>query len=168
RLLKNILINNTKNVKCFNLSIGNENKDYYLNINPLNDGGHSINTFEYYSDNNDSFSVDYICSLYGDEISQKTRIEKLDNFMKFLPKKFNNLIIKIDVEGYEKECIEGMRNIINTYKNLILIVEVSERNLNLIKSLENMSFDACMFTDKEISKIDRVNIRPGNYLFRKQ
>lgn len=53
----------------------------------------------------------------------------LDSFKENITE--NNLIIKIDVEGYEKEVIDGAKLILNKTKNVILIIELLEENNGL-------------------------------------
>lgn len=54
-----------------------------------------------------------------DASDQETvRVQKLDNIIR--NKKCESAIVKIDVEGYEREVIEGAREFIKTYKPSII------------------------------------------------
>lgn len=101
-LKKNIELNNYKNVEVFQLAMGNENKTAPI----------------YLSDKCN-------CSTF---IKPKTFVEevpiKMVTLDKFLENKPYPTLIRMDVEGYEVEIVEGMKKILSLNKPLKLLIEV--------------------------------------------
>lgn len=104
--IKNIALNEYLNIRPFKMGLGNFTGNFSLNINEnWNKGKHSIKV---------SFG----------EINKKINIPltKLDCFEENIKCEF--LLIKIDVEGFEKEVIEGAKHIVANTKNIIIIIEL--------------------------------------------
>ena len=67
-----------------------------------------------------------------DNDTEEIDLEKLDNLYNYENKK---LIIKIDVEGYEKFVIEGSLNLFNNNKVLMYLETLDKYLLNKLKNL---------------------------------
>ena len=68
--------------------------------------------------------------------------------------------IKIDVEGHEKEVIEGATNLINKFKP-VLLVEIEERHtkkpiINTINFIKNYGYTAHFCKKNELYNIDKL------------
>jgi len=108
--IKNINLNGFYNIRPFKLGLGNKNENKYLNINEeWNKGKHSLKI-----------------NFAGTQKSIKIPLLKLNTFEDTI--KNDSLVIKIDVEGYEYEVIEGARSIIDKTSNIVLIIELLEQN----------------------------------------
>ena len=115
----NILINNFKNIELFNLAVS-ENDDRILKLKESkNDWESSIS-----HDDFDEIYVTEIKTITIDTLMDQKNIEDFD------------LIIKIDIEGYEMNAIEGALKIIKKYSPLI-IIEFSK----FIQNNNNYNFD---------------------------
>jgi len=111
-LNRNIKINNFCDiVKPYNYAIGNENKTVKLGIAKTSSGHNSIL--------NENLEVNRY-----EEVKQI----KLDDFL--VEKGINKVdFIKIDVEGYELEVLEGLENTIENSSNLWMFIEFVYRIL---------------------------------------
>ncbi|MEO8515692.1 MAG: FkbM family methyltransferase [Flavobacterium sp.] len=127
--IRNIGHNDFVNIRPFRMGVGNFNGNTILNINEgWNKGKHSLKV---------SFN----------ESTKKAVIPviQLNNFKENL--KFESLLIKIDVEGFEKEVIEGASQVFSNAENLVLIIElVTEINeletcKEIIETLKNYGFE---------------------------
>lgn len=117
--IKNISLNDFKNVRPFNIGLGDKKSVEKLYINEgWNKGKHSLKQ--------------------NVENTRKTiniPILKLDDFSEIID--FENLIIKIDVEGFEKEVIEGGQTILKNSSNTILIIELIQE-INGLETCEKI------------------------------
>lgn len=104
--IKNISLNNFKNINPFNMGLGNFKGLAELNVNEgWNKGKHSLKVS--FSENSKKASI--LVSL-------------LDDFKVFITSK--KIIIKIDVEGFEKEVIEGAKELLNQVQEAVVIIEL--------------------------------------------
>ena len=104
---KNLSINKIQNCKIYNFAIGEKNKISKINIyHEKNEGSSSIVNKYRYSNKN-----------------QKIQIKSLDNFYKRNKFNFKIDLIKIDVEGYEINVLNGMMNLIKKKKINKILVE---------------------------------------------
>jgi FkbM family methyltransferase len=104
--IKNISLNNFKNINPFNMGLGNFKGLAELNVNEgWNKGKHSLKVS--FSENNKKASI--LVSL-------------LDDFRVFITSK--KIMIKIDVEGFEKEVIEGAKELLNQVEEAVIIIEL--------------------------------------------
>lgn len=105
-LIKNISLNGFRNIRPFRMGLGNSIGQIPLNINEgWNKGKHSIKI------------------VFND--SRKTiliPITKLDCFKENI--KSSSLVIKIDVEGFEKEVLEGSKQLLIEKDNIVVIIEL--------------------------------------------
>ena len=128
RLVDNINLNNSKNIKYFELGIGETKKSVFFDddlINYKNSGSYQIN---------------------NRNIGYKINIDSIDNLIErneIQPKK--NIFIKMDIEGYEFFALKGLVNTINKY-NVMIFFEFSK------KILENHKF-----LKKEFTKFININ-----------
>lgn len=126
--IKNISINNCSNIRPFRLGIGNYIGISIMNVNQgWNKGKHSMR-------------VDF-----GDNQKQiNIPMSKLDNFKDNLPTGY--LMIKIDVEGFEKEVILGGLKVLSSFENIFLIIELLQETngvlgcQEIIEILKNNDF----------------------------
>jgi FkbM family methyltransferase len=120
--IKNIGLNEYANIRPFRLGVGNFKGNTILNINEgWNKGKHSLKVN--FNENSKKINIPVI---------------QLDDFKENLNFKF--LLIKIDVEGFEKEVVEGANQVLDAAENVVLIIElITEIN----------GFDTC----KEITTI---------------
>lgn len=110
QLVENIVLNKYLNIRPFKMGLGNLSSNKTLNINEgWNKGKHSLKI-----------------NFEGSHKKIKIPLTTLDSFKENIECK--NLIIKIDVEGYEKEVIEGAETVFYQTENVILIIELLEEN----------------------------------------
>jgi hypothetical protein len=96
---------------------------------------------------------------------------------KFLSNKDDDLkdknigFIKIDVEGHEKEVIEGSKNLIKKFKP-ILLVEIVERHtkkpvLNTINFIKQFGYKPFYVKGKNLYNLQKLNNlnKENNYIF---
>ena len=105
-LVKNVEVNNFKNVLPFKVAMGNQISSLMLNVNDgWNKGRHSLKS--------------HITKV---KRQVSVPVLKVDLFQESLKDK--NLLLKIDVEGFEKEVLEGGNTVLNITKNSVLIIEL--------------------------------------------
>ena len=107
-LLKNIKLNNLKNIKVFNFGLG-QKKDKLK--------GSSNTKGELFQTSGFSISKD---NKHGEEVL----INLGDEVLKFEDK---NITIKIDVEGFELFVLKGMKRILSS-NNCLLQIEIWKKN----------------------------------------
>ncbi|MFH1170778.1 MAG: FkbM family methyltransferase [Candidatus Vogelbacteria bacterium] len=100
-LIKNIEINNVKNIKAFKLAAGQKSGEDYIFV--ANKG--NISSF-----------------VFNDQVSytkkEKVKVVRIDDFVR--EKNITPTMIRMDVEGYEKEIVKGMvSTLLKTPKLLI-------------------------------------------------
>ena len=119
QLCCNIFLNGFDNVYAYDIAIGNES------------GFIDLEFPDYHSQDFVNFgNVGVVSSKNSNVISEKVRVEKLDNF------KFNNVsILKIDVQGFEPDVIEGAKETILNNRPYIFI-EIEEEQLEKFGYLE--------------------------------
>tara|TARA_B100001250_G_C19773010_1_gene778126 strand:+ start:907 stop:1824 length:918 start_codon:yes stop_codon:yes gene_type:complete len=126
---ENIILNNFKNIELFNIAVS-ENDDQLLNLNESkNDWESSI-----FHSNFDKILKTSIKTITIDSLSKNRNFDNLE------------VIIKLDVEGYEMNSIEGAFDTIKNYSPLI-IIEFSK----FIQKNEKYNFD---FLIKFLKKFD--------------
>lgn len=120
--ISNISLNRVLNIKPFSFGVGNKQEVKSLNINAgWNKGRHSL-------------------KMNFGENTQKINIPiiSLDTFEIYFSAK--NVMIKIDVEGFEKEVLQGANSFIKSINESIMIVELLEENNNVKSCNEIVQF----------------------------
>jgi len=152
RLKHNCQLNNY-DIKCRNYALSNEDGETIIYDLPLEHHYHA------------SLSIDDVKHL-GPLIKQKTQTKRLASFIK--EEKIDHIdLIKIDVEGFEPEVLEGMQKELAEMKPTILIeikqFEKARRIVDLLKNIDYIYFDI----DEEggIKKVEKPSSSSGrNYL----
>jgi len=133
QLTRNVAINNLKNVSTFNAAISDRTGQHTLNIDPHNDGGHSMEDKWCYV--SEPVSVDVITF---DSWMIDNAVDRID-------------FIKIDVEGHEFAVIEGMLETIRSVKPKIIFCETNvSTGVRIKQLLENHGYEHRHCTDKLI------------------
>lgn len=118
RLVENLKLNKCNNVTVFNIGLGSKSGSADLNISSVEDGQNSLVTAE------------------RSASTEKIEIKPIDEL-----KLGNVKMVKIDVEGYEREVIEGGRGFFTKVKPLVNF----EFNYSILRqktSNFNETFDA--------------------------
>jgi FkbM family methyltransferase len=147
-LLKNIEINNYKNVIALQKAVSDRKGKTRLYICDYDSGHHTINKF----DGIESYSRGRFTRKHSIEIETIT----LDDFFKNQEDSID--IIKMDIEGAEALALTGMDNILRKNKKLKMIVEFFPL---LIRKMGNSpeEFIRKLLEDYQFS----INIIPGDY-----
>lgn len=131
-------MNGFQNVELINKAVSNQNKKVKLFMNTGDTQGSSLKQTEY---NKEFHEVE--------AVSLDNCLEK-DEEIKF---------IKIDVEGVEKEIIEGGKETLLRNKNIVLITEIagyylSKNNIDewYTTLLNNLNFKLLYYSDENIGK----------------
>jgi FkbM family methyltransferase len=106
----NILLNDASTIKLMNIGLGNENKTYKLYA--VNDENRGMNRILEHSSTH-PFTEINVRKL--DEVITETGIKRVD-------------LIKIDVEGFEMNVLQGAISVLKTYKP-VLFIELDDNNL---------------------------------------
>ena len=118
-LEQNINLNRIKNIDYFNIGVGDKNTELYFNedVNSLKNDG----SFRFTKNKN----------------KNKIKIYRLDDFFKnekiFLNK---NIVIKIDLEGFDFLALKGLTNTLKKSK-VIIFIEISKMLLDNSKNFYN-------------------------------
>jgi len=119
-LKKNINLNKIKNIKYFNLGIGEKNE------------------IKYFDDDIKKYKNSGSYRFVNNKTKKKIKIFKLDYLLnKQLIKLKKTVIIKIDLEGYDFFALKGMKTILKKF-NVIIFFEFSKL---LIKNSKNFNYD---------------------------
>ncbi len=141
KLKQNIDLNKIKNINYFNIGIGDKNTEAYFNEdidNLKNDG-----SFRFTQNSN----------------NEKINIHKLDDVFK--NKKISlkeNIIIKLDLEGFDFLALKGLSNTIKKSK-VIIFIEISKM---LLENSENFSNEFDLFIKNNKLNIYDLNLKSKN------
>ena len=103
-LKKNIEENEFKNIQCHNLALtNNENQ-----------------TLTFFESSND-WESSLIESNFNNKTKTNISSAKLDSFEDRIEKKNQHIVIKLDVEGYEMQVLDGAKKIIEKYSPIIIL-----------------------------------------------
>ncbi len=133
-LSKNIILNQRKNIKCYNIAIGDENGKIDFLISEKSNWSKIKNKIDHIENGDKTIQVD-IMTL--DSFSQKNEIKKVD-------------LLRMDVEGYERNIIEGSINFLEKFKP-ILMIEVhkmimgNNRTNEFLEKLQKMNYECEYF-----------------------
>ena len=122
KLINNFKLNDAlRNNEFHNIALSNKSGDGYINFSEIRE-------------NVGSATLNELREPEYNEKREKVMIEKLDTLYQF---KNKNIFIKIDVEGHEKEVIDGSVNIL---KNNKVFMYLETTNEELLKDLKKMNF----------------------------
>ena len=95
----------------------------------------------YYSYNHANIGTSSLMADYNakDQDTEEIKLERLDSLYNFKNKK---IIIKIDVEGYEKFVIEGSLNLLKDNKILMYLETL---NKDLLSELKKLKFEVFFY-----------------------
>ena len=140
-LKKNINLNKIKNIKYFNIGIGDKNSEVYFNedIKKLkNDGSFRFSK---------------------NKTKQKKKVVKLDYFFKNNKIKLKkNIILKFDLEGYDFLALRGLKNTLKKSRILVFI-EISKM---LEKNSKNFFKEFKTFIKRNNLYIYDLNLKNKN------
>jgi len=131
KLKENIESNKMKNISMHKLALSD---------------AEGVKEFHISTDGYDAFNS-FVMPVHGkDYILEKTDIARLDGFYNDL-KQYTNLVIKIDVEGWEYHVVNGAQKVLLAL-NPILIIEFNDENTSvsefrcthLFKLLESLNY----------------------------
>jgi FkbM family methyltransferase len=170
--IRNLKINNLKNIKYHNLAIGQENKtvifheDIHSNIISSTGSGFVVN------------------KIANKNLDYKIKMIRLDNFFDSNKlKKYKLVFIKIDLEGHDIKAIYGSLNIIKKIKTIIMFefskmiitndfVEINfinflDKNSLIITDL-NLELLTLRELKNRLTELDNTHQTCGNYLLIKK
>ena len=131
-LKQNIELNKIKNINYFNIGIGDKNTEAYFN------------------ENIDNLKNDGSFRFTQNKDNEKINIYKLDDIFKNEKISLKeNIIIKLDLEGFDFLALKGLSETIQKSK-VIIFIEISKL---LLENSENFSNEFNLFI-----KINRLNI----------
>ena len=142
RLVDNINLNNLKNIKYFELGIGELKKSVFFDddlINYKNSGSYQIN---------------------NKNIGYKINIDSIDNLIErneIQPQE--NIFVKMDVEGYEFFALKGLVNTIANY-NIMIFFEFSKKIFENHKFLKEEFIEFIKINNLKIYNIDFIEQKP--------
>lgn len=140
-LKQNIELNKIRNIRYFNIGIGDENTEAYFN--------EDINDFK----NDGSFR------FTQNKNNKKIKIYKLDDIFKnkkiFLKE---NVIIKLDLEGFDFLALKGLTETLNVSK-VIIFIEISKM---LLKNSEDFYNEFDLFIKNNKLNIYDLNLKNKN------
>jgi len=151
-LENNIKINLNKNITAYNIGLSNQNSTMELYVNPLNNGGASLNKF------NQKITQEGV-GYDWDKVDVQVGI--LDDIFILKNKRID--LIKIDVEGHELLVLKGALNLISTYTPIIY-AEVA-KDYSKVMDILPKSYFAYSLIDKEYINKDLVVNIPNDILF---
>ena len=109
----NLILNNLEDkVKVFQVALGEKSRQAEFLFDEINTGASHLATIH-----------------HGDEVVERekpavSRIVPLDSLMDQMDiKKEETIFIKIDVEGMEEQVLHGARKFLQTYPNIIMVME---------------------------------------------
>lgn len=127
--LQNIGLNQFDNIRPFKMGLGNFKGNTFMNINEgWNKGKHSLKVN--FQENDKKITIP---------------VNQLDSFKEYVTG--NKLLLKIDVEGFEKEVLEGAKAVVSQVENGVIIIElVTEINSldtchEIVNLLNSYGFD---------------------------
>ena len=140
-LEKNINLNKIKNITYFNIGIGDKNTEGYFNediIDLKNDG-----SFRFTQNKN----------------NEKVNIYKLDDIFKNEKISLKeNIIIKLDIEGFDFLALRGLSETLQKSK-VIIFIEISKM---LLENSENFSDEFDLFIKNNKLNIYDLNLKSKN------
>ncbi|MDD2898963.1 MAG: FkbM family methyltransferase [Desulfuromonadaceae bacterium] len=118
-LTRNIVLNNSSNIRALNVAAGNCTIEADLFIDPLNDGGHSFSGIS--PETQQIIGSDEVCK-------SKVQMHTLDSLIE-VEKITDIKIIKIDTEGWEFQVIQGAISAIKRFSPPFILAEINRNGL---------------------------------------
>ena len=154
KIIKNKALNNLNNVQILTIAAGEQIGYNYLNINDgWNNGKHSlVNTFGSNKQLTTTLPIDSLESIYN---------------------QYHKIMVKIDVEGFELQAVNGSKQLLKKNQCGLLIIELINEfhTNNTIESILNILHESGFkytykFEVDRIKKVDKYD-GSGDYLFAK-
>ena len=132
KLEENIKLNNIQNITYFDIGIGETEK------------------YVFFDDNIENFKNSGSYQVNNSNIGKKIKINSIDNLINqnFI-KPNKNIIIKMDIEGYEFYALQGLQETINKF-DVIIFFEFSKK---IIENHKNLEKDLLKFIQSNNFKI---------------
>lgn len=130
------------------VALGHENKFEDLNLWDVEGGSTSLKDISQFGE---------VFTSWSNEMTAKKKIEvkRLDSYLSELDMKSQNALLKIDVQGYEKEVLLGSSGVIEKFQLIEIelpLVEIyagSSKAGELICHIEELGFDlVCLATER--------------------
>jgi len=125
------------NLKKYHLGVSNHKGTAELNISNWETSNTLNNDIDMKSIRNRLKQLIYGKNQYS--VQQKIKIDTLDNL--FSAKDFNNVFLKIDVEGHEKEVIDGAVNFLTSEAVNFILIEVQDQNDSIKQNLKKYGYE---------------------------
>lgn len=125
------------NLKKYHLGVSNQKGIAELNISNWETSNTLNNDIDLKSTRNRIKQLIYGKNQYS--IQQKIEIDTLDNL--FTEKENNDVFLKIDVEGHEKEVIDGGVNFLNSEAVKFILIEVQDQNEKIKENLKKYGYE---------------------------
>ncbi len=133
--IRNIGLNQFDNIRPFKMGLGNFKGNTFMNINEgWNKGKHSLKVN--FQENDKKITIP---------------VNQLDSFKEYVTG--NHLLLKIDVEGFEKEVLEGAKAVVNQVENAVIIIEL----VTEINSLETCNQIVNLLKEYGFDQIYKIN-----------
>ena len=136
-LSNNIMLNHRENIKCYNIAIGDKNGKTDFLISEKSNWSKIKNDSDLIEPEDKIIQVDMMTL---DSFSEKNRIEKVN-------------LLRMDVEGYEKNIIEGSTSFLEKFKP-ILMIEVHKMIMgndvtrDFLKKLQTLGYECEYFVPR--------------------
>lgn len=162
RLSWHVAANHLTNVTMHQIAAGAIAGALTLNLNPLNEGGHSLIPHEIYFDDGRSFSEADLGHWFPAALlSQEVSVALLDSL---LPRDERRWHMKIDVEGAELDALLGARGFIK-HARPDICCEVRVWTDELRDLIDSLQYEVCSIrTDGTLEIIDELS--PGDFILR--
>ena len=104
-----------------------------------------------------------ISKNFTNYLKAEINVKKFDD-LDILKDEYKSIFIKIDVEGYEKNVLLGMKNFLEKRKNFYLEIEVNKNYHNfkelkiIIDFLFNLNFNFFILDNNKLIKLDKLEI----------
>jgi len=126
--------------ECYNYGLGDEDVNTEINISQNTFSSSILNIMPQHVDNDpESKVVD----------KEKVCIKKLDSIFNTLVDEGENILLKIDVQGFEKKVLDGAKGSLNKIKGIQIEMSIEELYkdemlyLNMIQLLVSYGFNLC-------------------------
>ena len=139
------------NIILYNFALGNK------------EGKEIISIPEHESHEANNLGIARISKSFTNYLKAEIIVKKFDE-LKILNDDYQSIFIKIDVEGYEKNVLLGMKNFLKKKKNFFLEIEVNKNYHNyselkyIIDFLFSLNFSFFILDNNKLVKLNKVEI----------